>query len=234
MWIEASLLRGMANVLFAVSAALVLAAGAREVLQRPEFPLRRVELAAAPLRVSQEGVQRVVREQVRGNFFTVDLARVRQGFEGLPWVRKVSVRRQFPWTLRVEIEEQVALARWNKTALVNTHGEVFVAETSEKLPEFIGPPERAAEMAQRYAEWVDVMRPLGQRIAQVNLSPRYAWQVRLESGTVLELGREQMQERLARFARVYPYSLGAGGPQLRRVDLRYRNGFAVQPVSGEV
>lgn len=234
MWDDAALLRGMANALFGVSAVLLSAAAAHAVLQRPEFPLQRVELAAAPLRVSQEALQRVVREQVRGNFFTVDMARVQQGFESVPWVRKVSVRRKFPWALQVELEEHTALARWNKTALVNTYGEVFVAETEEKLPEFTGPSERAAEMAQRYGEWADMLRPLGQRIAQINLSSRYAWQVQLENGTVLELGREQVQERLARFVRVYPYSLGVGGPSVRRVDLRYRNGFAVQLASGEV
>ncbi|GAB4121185.1 MAG: cell division protein FtsQ/DivIB [Sideroxydans sp.] len=234
MWDDASLLRGMANALFGLGAVLLLVIALRIVLQRPEFPLHRVDLTAAPTHVPVEALQRVVREQVRGNFFTVDMARLRQGLEGLPWVRKVSVRRQFPWALQVEIEEQVALARWNRTALVNTHGEVFTAQTEAKLPEFIGPAERAADMAQRYVAWAELIRPLGQRIAQVSLSSRYAWQVQLENGTLLELGREQMEERLARFVRAYPYSLGAGGAQLRRVDLRYRNGFAVQTADSQV
>ena len=48
-----------------------------------------------------------------------------------------------------------------------------------------------------------------QQIAQISLSPRFAWQVKLDNGMVLELGREEMQQRLARFVAVYPYSLEA-------------------------
>ena len=53
---------------------------------------------------------------------------------------------------------------------------------------------------------------------------------------MLELGREEMQQRLARFVAVYPYSLALQGAEdrgqrtegaVRYVDLRYRNGFAV-------
>jgi cell division protein FtsQ len=44
---------------------------------------------------------------------------------------------------------------------------------------------------------------------------------------VLELGREDMQKRLARFVEVYPYSLAAIQSRVKYVDLRYRNGFAV-------
>jgi cell division protein FtsQ len=36
-----------------------------------------------------------------------------------------------------------------------------------------------------------------------------------------------MQHRLDRFVKVYPYSLAALQQQVKYVDLRYRNGFAV-------
>ena len=51
---------------------------------------------------------------------------------------------------------------------------------------------------------------------------------------VLELGREQMQERLSRFVKVYPYSLGALARSANHVDLRYRNGFAAYLPGGNV
>jgi cell division protein FtsQ len=228
MWDNAPLLRSIANTLFGISLALVLYGAVRYVLRLPVFPLRAVELTAAPQRVSSELLGKVVREQVRGNFFTVDLEQTRQAFEQLPWVRKVSVRRKFPWSLEVEVEEQVALARWNGTALVNTHGEVFTSASSEQtLPAFIGQPDTSEQMAQMYMELNAALQPMQQQIAQISLSPRFAWQVKLGSGMVLELGREEMQRRLARFVAVYPYSLGALARPVDHVDLRYRNGFAV-------
>jgi cell division protein FtsQ len=77
-----------------------------------------------------------------------------------------------------------------------------------------------------YAELNAELQPMQQHIAQISLSPRFAWQVKLDSGMVLELGREEMRRRLARFVAVYPYSLGALARPVDHVDLRYRNGFA--------
>jgi cell division protein FtsQ len=226
MWDNAPLLRSIANALFGISLVLVLYGAVRYVLRLPVFPLRSVELTAAPQRVSAELLEKVVHEQVSGNFFTVDLELTRQVFEKLPWVRKVSVRRKFPWSLQVEVEEQVALAHWNGKELVNTHGEVFAGTTEQELPAFIGQPDTSAQVTQMYGELNAVLQPMKQQIAQISLSPRYAWQVKLDNGMVLELGREEMQQRLARFVTVYPYSLAALPRPVNHVDLRYRNGFA--------
>ena len=234
MWDNTPLLRGIANLLFGISLVLVLYGAVRYVLRLPVFPLHAVELTAIPQRVSPELMEKVVHEQVSGNFFTVDLESTRQAFEKLPWVRKVSVRRKFPWSLEVEVEEQVALARWNGTSLVNTHGEVFSATTDQVLPVFIGQPETSAQVTQMYADLNAALQPLHQLIAQISLSPRYAWQVRLDKGMVLELGREEMHERMARFVKVYPYSLAALVRPANHVDLRYRNGFAAYLPGGNV
>jgi cell division protein FtsQ len=226
MWDNAPLLRNIANTLFGLSLVLVLYGGVRYVLRLPVFPLRAVQLTAVPQRVSVEQMEKVVREQVSGNFFTVDLERTRQAFEKLPWVRKVSVRRKFPWSVEVEVEEQVALATWNGKELVNTHGEVFAGKVEQVLPIFIGQPDTSAQVAQMYGELSATLEPLHQQIVQISLSPRFAWQVKLDKGMVLELGREEMQERLSRFVKVYPYSLAAITRPANHVDLRYRNGFA--------
>lgn len=234
MWDNAPLLRSIANALFGLSLVLVLYGATRYVLQLPVFPLRAVELTAPPQRVSSELLEKVVRERIGGNFFTVDLEQTRLAFEQLPWVRKVSVRRKFPWTLEVEVEEQVALARWNGTDLVNTHGEVFAGKVEQELPAFIGQPDSSQQVTQMYAELNATLEPIGRHIVQLSLSPRYAWQVKLDSGMVLELGREEMQQRMARFVAVYPYSLATMAHAARRVDLRYRNGFAVYLPGREV
>jgi cell division protein FtsQ len=234
MWDKPHLLRLIANVLFNISLLLVLYSGARHVLYLPMFSLRAVELTAIPLHVDAIGLERVVHENVKGNFFSVDLDRTRLAFEQLPWVRKVSVRRKFPWNLQVDLEEHIAVARWNrngspdkqKTELVNTFGEVFSANCKEALPEFIGQNENSAQIASMYVELSGILKPLQQTIVQINLSPRLAWQLRLNNGMTLALGREQMQSRLTRFVAAYPYSLANLPRSANNFDLRYRDGFA--------
>ncbi len=234
MWDNTPLLRMITNLLFGLSLVLALYGVVRYVLRLPAFPLRAVELTAVPQRVPVEAIEKVVHEQISGNFFTVDLERTRKAFEQLPWVRKVSVRRKFPWRLEVEVEEQVALARWNGTALVNTHGEVFAAGSDESLPAFIGQPDTSAQVTQMYNELSAALQPMQHQIMQISLSPRFAWQVKLDNGMVLELGREEMQQRLQRFVAVYPYSLAAQARPVNHVDLRYHSGFAAYLPGGHV
>ena len=228
MWGNAALLRNIANTLLACSVLAALYGAIYYTVHLPGLlPLRSVHLDATPQRVDAQEVLAVARNEVRGNFFTVDIKRLRQSLEKLPWVRSVTIRREFPDRLAVQLEEHQALARWNGAALVNTHGEVFGAASEEVLPDFIGQAGDSFEVAQRYGEFSRQLAVLDLQVAQLALSPRHAWQLHLSNGLVLELGREQMQQRLARFVTVYPYSLAAQAGALRYVDMRYRNGFAV-------
>jgi cell division protein FtsQ len=166
-----------------------------------------------------------------GNFLTVDLEAVRNTFGKLPWVRAAYVRRIWPQSLEVMLEEHVALARWGDAALVSTHGEIFNAASEEELPLlplFEGPEESSGEMVRQYHTFSGLLRPVEQDIDYMKLSPRRAWQVRRGNGTRLELGREQTEARLER----YVLALTRGGMEfdqrLSYVDLRYPNGFAAR------
>jgi cell division protein FtsQ len=178
--------------------------------------------------VTREQIETVVRHEVTGNFFTVDLDALRNAFTKLPWVRTAAVRRIWPQSLEVTLEEHVALARWGSSATVNVHGELFHAVSDEKLPLFEGPDDSPLEMLRQHAVFSGLLQPLQQNIREIKLSPRRAWRLRLDNGTVVELGREQMEARLERYVLVHPRSSGQLNPQPSYVDLRYPNGFAVR------
>ena len=178
----------------------------------------------------------IVKRELQGNFFTLDLAQTRAAFEKLPWVRMVNVRRQWPNRLDVTLEEHVPLARWGSAALVNTQGEVFVAAydgapappSDGALPLFIGPPGSAKEIAIQYGYFQRSLAAIGQVPVRVQVSPRRAWQIRLEGGLTLELGRNSIESRLDRFIAVYDRTINRLQRKLDYVDLRYPNGFAVR------
>ena len=178
--------------------------------------------------VTREQIETVVRHQVKGNFFTVDLDALRNAFTKLPWVRTAAVRRVWPQSLEVTLEEHVALARWGSSALLNVHGELFRATSDEKLPLFEGPDDSPLEMLRQHAVFNELLRPLQQNVEQIKLSPRRAWRLLLNSGMVVELGREQMEARLERYVLVHHRSSGQLNPQPSYVDLRYPSGFAVR------
>ena len=155
------------------------------------------------------------------------LASVREAARRIPWVRDASVRRRFPDAIEVRFETHEPLARWADGGLVSTRGDVFNAEHAAFLPLFRGPEGAAPRMAEAYPALARAARPLAAALLELRVSPRGAWQLLLDSGLVLELGREDIVPRLERFAAAYP-RLPAGALDGKHADLRYNNGFAMK------
>ncbi len=227
-WDRPDILNPIANLLYAAGILLLVCEVALYVVQLPVFRLREVSVGGELAHVTLDQVETIVRREVKGNFFTLDLARARAVFEKLPWVRKANVRRRWPNRLEVALEEHVPLARWGDAALVNAQGEVFAAAYDGKLPLFIGPQTSVKEIAIQYGYFRRSLAAIGQVPAQVQVSARGAWQIRLESGITLELGRERIEPRLDRFISVYDRTIDRLQRKLDYIDLRYPNGFAVR------
>lgn len=228
MWDRPEALNAVANALFGVAFLLVLYGSFVFVVHLPVFPLREVRLVAVPKHAQRADVEAVVKRELRGTFFTIDLARARKGFEAVAWVRKADVRRQWPDRIEVRLEEHEPLARWGTMGLVNMQGEIFEAPYEGKLPVFNGPAGASKEMAIQYVYFRKSLEPLGREPVQVNVSARRAWSLRIDTGTTLELGRSDLENRLARFVQNYERAAQHLGRRVDYVDLRYRNGFAVR------
>ena len=227
MWDRTALMNGLAGVLYAVAAVLALYIAWTLAARLPMFALREVRVGGELAHVTRGEIEGVVQKDLRGNFLTLDLAATSGSFQKLPWVRKASVRRLWPARLDVVLEEHVPLARWAGAALVNTQGEVFQAAYGGALPVFIGPEGTAREIAIQFRYFRSSLETIGQTPVQVRVSPRRAWQLKLESGVTLALGREQVEARLARFVAAHDRTLARLGRRVDYVDLRYSNGFAV-------
>jgi len=231
MWNNPGLLNAVANLLFAAAFASAACGATLFVARLPAFALHEVQVGNVLAHVTREQIEEVVRHDLAGNFFTLDLARLRAGFERLPWVRSADVRRAWPDRIDVTLEEQEPLARWGPAedgALVNVHGEVFNAAYDGVLPVFGGPPASAAEIAVQYDYFRRSLAAINDAPVEVQVSPRRAWQLRLASGLTLELGRDDIEARLDRFVAVYARSIGQLPKRPDYVDLRYPNGFAVR------
>lgn len=228
MWDRPELMNRTANVLYAIAVVLAAYGLVWVTVQLPVFALRQIEMTGATHYITRAQVQKIVEGEMKGTFFTLNLPAVRRAFEKLPWVREVNLRRHWPDRLEVTVIEHVALARWGNTALVNTHGEVFEARYEGKLPVFIGPAGTAKEIAIQYDLFRRHLAVLSAAPAAVRLTPRRAWQVRVEGGPTLELGRENVEARLVRYVQLHASTIAPLKRHIEYVDLRYANGFAVR------
>jgi cell division protein FtsQ len=231
MWNKPKLLNWIASLLFASVVVLTLYSMLYLVVHLPIFPLREVKVQGDLNHVTREQVKLIVERHLKGNFFTLNLARTRDAFEKLPWARNVSIRRQWPDKIVVGIEEHQALARWGNIALVNTHGELFHAASDASLPVFYGPGNGVLEVTREYGTYRDVLNKADIQIAQVNLSPRRAWEIKTNQGMLIALGRIDMASRLEMFVKGYNSTLKQLNVRIDYADLRYPNGFAVRKPS---
>lgn len=243
LWHDPRALNAVANALFAATLLAALAAASWWVSQRPLFTLSHVRIAPAEghelQRVSPAQLRSAVAREVHGNFFAVDLDAVRSIFESVPWVRRAGVRRVWPDGLEVSIEEHRALALWGDGRIVNTFGELFVANLAEAeedgpLPQFAGPDGTVRRVARRYAELREAVAALDLQPESVSLSARHAWTLRLDDGTTLLLGRDQgipVERRIARWVETWPIVVATLERRAEVVDLRYPNGFAIRSLA---
>jgi cell division protein FtsQ len=242
MWNKPHILNAIADLLILAAVAALLVAGAVWLVRVPSLPVRQVVFAQELPHTRRAELELALPAALKGNFFSLNLEEVRGTLEKMPWVRKVELRRVWPAGLEVNIEEHRPVARWGegRGELVNTFGEVFAATAPAAemavLPLLYGPSGTAPEVLKRYGEFFGNLKPLGQKPVQVTLSPRLAWQLKLENGMVVEIGREQPKSpvaaRLQRFIEAYPETVGRRPVRPSVVDLRYPNGFAMR-VAGE-
>ncbi|AXS80830.1 cell division protein FtsQ/DivIB [Dechloromonas sp. HYN0024] len=242
MWNKPHLLNAIADLLMLVAAAALLAAAAVWLVRVPSLPVKQVVFAEALPHTKRGEVEQVLPGSLKGNFFSLNLEMVRGALEKLPWVRKVEVRRIWPAKLEIRIEEHKPVARWGegRGELVNSYGEVFAAGLPEPeaadLPQLFGPLGTAQDVLRHYSEFVGSFAKVGERPVQLTLSPRLAWQLKLQNGMVVDIGREQTKApvgvRLQRFLEIYPETVAKRAVRPVVVDLRYPNGFAMR-MAGE-
>lgn len=179
---------------------------------------------------NKSDIEAVIEHINFGNFFKVDVNKVQEMVKTLPWVYSVSVRKQWPNELKIYVVDQAPIAQWNEDSYINVYGEVFqtgIHNLTTGLPDFFGPEGTENIALSNYKDLNDLLKFGGFKISELVLTERYAWQLTLESGVTLNLGRENRVERVQRFMDAYPYIELKEDVQINYVDLRYDTGFAV-------
>ena len=195
------------------------------------LPIKQVRIEGEFRNLSTIALQDLVRNEVKGGFFNIDVAAVRRALLAEPWVRDVSVHRVWSDSLQVFVTEQVAMARWNDSGLLNKSGELFVPDKNTfptDLPVLRGPDGTQEMMMNKYFDLYKKLEPLVLKITVLQLDDRRAWSFETENGLRVVLGRKDFEERVTRFVDLMPVSLDTKLNDVQMIDMRYPNGFAVR------
>ena len=194
-------------------------------------PIQHVIVSGRLQRVSALDVEKIVRARLGGDgLVSADLDDISRGLHTLPWVDHASVQRRWPRSLSIEIVEQVAVARWNNAGLLNARGQLFLSESRfvpPELPQLAGPAGTEQEVTARYLAVQGRLTEVGMRLAALELDPRGAWNLTLDNGVLVRLGRAQVDERFERFMLAAARLVSQRATDIAYVDMRYSNGFAL-------
>ena len=193
-------------------------------------PVRVISMDGSFQRVSPGEIEEAVRPFAHEGFMSANLDDIQRAVEALPWVDHARIARHWPNSLHVTITEQTAAARWGDSGLLNTRGELFVREATHvpaELPRLSGPDGTETQVAQRYLSMQGRMLEAGMRIAALRLDERGAWELDLDNGVTVRLGRRDVDERIDRFIRNTSQVIAHHQTEINYIDMRYSNGFAI-------
>jgi cell division protein FtsQ len=225
-----ALLRVLAWLLALALIALPVVAVVNGWIGAERWPLRTLRINDDLQRVDPQRVRETVLPYAGRGFFAVRLGDAQAAVAKLPWVERAEVRKRWPDVIEVRVVEHRPFARWGDDRLLSEQGRLFPRagiELPKALPRLHGPDSRVAEVVALYNEARAMFVPVGYDVRALRLDSRGSWTLTLSSGTDVVIGSQEARLRLARFARLMPQLLTQETLPMRRVDLRYTNGFAV-------
>jgi len=193
-------------------------------------PVKVISIDGSFQRVSPGQIEKAVAPFASEGFMSANLGDIQRAVETLPWVDHARIARRWPNSLRVSVTEQTAAARWGESGLLNIRGELFVraaAHVPAELPRLSGPAGTESQVAQRYLSVQGRMAEAGLRIAALRLDERGAWEMDLDCGVTVRLGRRDVDERIDRFIHTASQVISHRLTEVNYVDMRYSNGFAI-------
>ena len=205
------------------------------VLKPSTYPVKRVSFEGPFGHISQTELERIALPDLTGSFLTVDLRAAQQHVEALPWVNRAWVSRRWPNAIHIRFSEQTFVARWNEGAWLNDRGLAVTLPNRDGpvgLVQLIGPKNTETQVLAAYRRLDAELQKIKVSVSKLELTQRRMWKVQVNGGVELIIGRDRLEERIQRFAQIYPILVRQRTP-IRRIDLRYANGIAVAWVGGK-
>lgn len=193
-----------------------------------DIQIRQVKLLGDLRYLDAETLTKDLSVRFDGNYLDTTLTEVVSEVESHPWISNASARRVWPDTLLIEIIEQRPVAVFNDTQYLGSSGDLFEPpELVEKpMPRLYGALSETSQVYSHYRVFSDRLVDLA-KVTSVSRGHDLGWEIVLDQGFTLQLGRVDILGRLARARDILMQLDKDRLRQIRKVDARYDNGIAL-------
>jgi len=204
----------------------IAASGLSHLLQ--DVQIRQVQLQGDLRYLDAESLTRDLSIRFNGNYLETTLGQVISEVESHPWIAAASARRVWPDTLLIEITEQRPVAIYNDTQYLGLSGDLFEPPkpVNEPLPRLYGALSETMQVYSHYGVFSDRLSDFS-KVISVSRGHDMGWQITLENGINVQIGRNDILGRLSRARDVLDRLDGEKLAKLQEIDARYDNGIAL-------
>ena len=224
----------------------VLAYGAHAVLTSRWFTVRQIAVHGTN-RLTSSDIEALVGDLRHDNILLADLGRYQRRLLGSPWIGDVTLRRELPSTVVIDITERVPLV------FAHLGDRLFLVDRTGAIIDERGPRYRDLDLpvvdglaapratpgssvdpwrvylVERFLSALSAVPALRTRVSQIDVSDPHDITVLLEGDpTVVRVGDEHFVDRLQRYLALAP-TLRAKLSDLEYVDVRFDNNLFVMP-----
>ncbi|MGH1484778.1 MAG: cell division protein FtsQ/DivIB [Cellvibrionaceae bacterium] len=205
--------------------------GSQSIKQFLSKPIASVLVSGDFNYLAKDEVVNLINDNIQKSFVRESLENMRDMLEANPWVDQVSLRRQWPDRLHVNIVEQKPIARWGDSGFVNYRGELVKTDqrnTISHLPRLDGVDGEADKLMRQYQLLSQMLANYDIKIIGLTKSTLGLWHVGLDNGWQLKVGRNDVAKKVQQLMYMLATNQIERQQEIEVVDLRYNKGIAVQ------
>ena len=198
--------------------------------------------------IDKKEVQQAIKSTLNGTTLSTDLKKMVEPILDNPWIEQVVIRRVWPNTIVLRVQEHRLIALWNNKFLISEFGEVTNIPVSDYkevekksgcyLMKIEGPKDFLSKIVARAEKTNNLLTNINKKLLHLRLTEQFSWEAKTTEGMTLRFGGDDLQGsmyyRLENFTKSYPNlanklaEKGIGLPEIHYVDLRYAKGFAIR------
>ncbi len=136
--------------------------------------------------------------------FGVDLEKTKEQIETISWVKTLSIKRQLPDTLHLQLEERVPMALWQqdrKVSVIDQEGFVLTHKNLGRFKDFIiFTGKKAPQYAGGFLKLLAAEPGLFNKVEAAQYVSGRRWNLKLDNGLLVQLPEDQVALALSQLA----------------------------------
>lgn len=216
----------LAYLIGAFSVFIVLASIVLHVLQN-WFTIDRIKIKGNTTHITHEQLAYIAKNRLRGTFFTLDINSLQREFLQIPWVQSVTVTRDFPDTITVNVNEYDAIARFGDEGLISSSGRIFSgANDSTTLPTFNGQANQALKFLNDYTALQPLLHSKNISLLRLDITNWGTTRVFFSNELAVIICTLDITAQIDTLAKYWD-QLYQINPALNYINMCYKNGVAI-------